>query len=93
MAEAALARELDPEPAERSAAWAQVLYLPCQLSVDLPLPKYRVADVLCLQPGSIVTTQWRVGADVPLQVNGELVAWGEFEVIENRLVLRLTELA
>jgi hypothetical protein len=29
---------------------------------------------------------------VPLQMNGELLAWCEFEVIENRLAVRITEL-
>jgi len=93
MPEAATARELDPDTAERSAAWTQLLPLPCLLTVDLPVPKYHVADVLRLELSSVVATQWRVGADVPLRVNGELVAWGEFEVVENRLVVRLTELA
>lgn len=93
MPEAATGRELESDAAERPAAWAQLLPLPCQLTVDLPVPKYCVADVLHLEPSSVVTTHWRVGADVPLRVNGELVAWGEFEVVENRLVVRLTELA
>jgi flagellar motor switch/type III secretory pathway protein FliN len=34
-----------------------------------------------------------VGSDIPLLVNGQLIAWGELEVAGNRLVLRLTELA
>ena len=93
MAEAATARQFDAETAEKLAAWTPLLPLPCQLTVDLAIPKYRVADVLVLQPHSILVTHWRVGADVPLRVNGELVAWGEFEVVENRLVVRLTELA
>jgi len=78
--------------AEHASAWARVLPLPCQLSVSLPVPGCRVADVLALEAQSIVNTGWRVGVDVPLRVNGELIAWGEFEVVENRLVVRLTEL-
>ena len=93
MAETATAREPEADAVERAAAWAQLQPLPCLLTVDLQVPKYHVADVLRLQPGTVLSTRWRVGADVPLRVNGELVAWGEFEVVENRLVVRLTELA
>ncbi len=73
--------------------WASVLRLPCQLTVDLSLPGFKVADLLKLQSGSVVSTNWRVGHDVPLRINGTLVGWSEFEVVGNRLAVRLTELA
>jgi len=91
MTEAA-AKPTEDAEAELTAAWARVLPLPCQLTVSLPAPGCRVVDVLALEPQSIVNTGWRVAADVPIRVNGELIAWGEFEVVENRLVVRLTEL-
>jgi flagellar motor switch protein FliN/FliY len=73
--------------------WAHVRDLPCKLTVDLPLPGFRVMDLLALAPRSVIDTHWPVGNDVPLRVNGELLAWCEFEVVENRLAVRLTELA
>lgn len=65
----------------------------CGLSVELPLPGVTVSDLLRLRRQSVIRSQWHVGADVPLRLNGELIAYGEFEVVENRLAVRITELA
>ena len=73
--------------------WAHVRDLTCHLTVDLPLPGFRVANLMALGKRSVIDTHWSVGNDVPLRVNGELLAWCEFEVVENRLAVRLTELA
>jgi flagellar motor switch/type III secretory pathway protein FliN len=75
------------------ARWRPVAGLPCQLTVELPLPNFKVADFLALRPGSIVATSWRTAHDVPLRINGTLIAWAEFEGGGRRLAVRLTELA
>ena len=46
-----------------------------------------------LTAGRIIATRWTVGIDVPLLINGELIAWSEFEIVQSRLAIRLTELA
>jgi flagellar motor switch/type III secretory pathway protein FliN len=79
-------RTIDP------GAWGQVMTLPCRLTVGLPLPGFTVADALGLRPGSVINSHWHVGTDVPLRLNGELIARGEFEVVGNHLAVRLTEL-
>ncbi len=75
------------------AAWARVADLPCDVAVLLPAPGLRVRDLLGLAPGFLVRTTAPVSADVPLQVNGQVIAWCEFEVVRERLGVRLTELA
>jgi flagellar motor switch/type III secretory pathway protein FliN len=75
------------------ARWRPVLGLPAQLTVDLPLPDFTIADLLQLAPGSVARTGWRVTRDVPLRVNGIVIGWSEFEAVGNRLAVRLTELA
>ena len=95
-----LARDAGEAPAEAAGRqeteddkrWKPVLDLPCELMVDLPLPGFRIADLLHLRTGSVLNTVWRVGQDVPLRLNGTLVGWGEFEVMGNSLAVRLTEL-
>jgi flagellar motor switch/type III secretory pathway protein FliN len=72
--------------------WARVLPLPCRLTVEVPLPGFTVGDALHLRPTSVISSHWRVGNDVPLRLNGELIARGEFEVVGNHLAVRLTEL-
>ncbi len=73
--------------------WRPLLGLPCQLTVDLPLLKFTVADLLQLAAGSVMKTGWRVARDVPLRVNDTLIGWSEFEAVGNRLAVRLTEVA
>ncbi len=73
--------------------WARVEGLPCMLTVEIPVPDFRVADLVQLAPGRIIATRWTVGLDVPLLINGELVAWSEFEIVQSHLAIRLTELA
>jgi flagellar motor switch/type III secretory pathway protein FliN len=80
------------EAETEEARWRPVLELPCQLTVDLSLPGFLVADFLKLQVGSVVATRWRLAQDVPLRINGTLIAWGELEGSGARLAVRLTEL-
>jgi flagellar motor switch/type III secretory pathway protein FliN len=80
-------------PDGEETRWRPALGLPCQITVELPLPNFKVADFLKLRAGSVVTTQWRLTQDVPLRVNGTLIGWGEFEGAGTRLAVRLTELA
>jgi flagellar motor switch/type III secretory pathway protein FliN len=91
MASPATARSENEFPAD-AEAWAQALTLSCQLTLDLPLPGFRVADLLRLQPRSVINSHWRAGTDVSLRVNGKVIASGEFEVVGDRLAVRLTEL-
>jgi flagellar motor switch/type III secretory pathway protein FliN len=81
------------EIATEEARWQPVLNLPCQLTVDLPLSAFHVSDLLKLHAGSVIGTNWQLTRDVPLRINGTLIGWSEFEVVGNRLAVRLTELA
>jgi len=73
-------------------AWAQALTLRSSLTVDMRLPGFTVRDALQLQQNTVIDSHWRVGTDVPLRVNGKLIASGEFEVVGKHLAVRVTEL-
>jgi flagellar motor switch protein FliN/FliY len=73
--------------------WVRVGDLPCLLTVEISIAGFRVADLVQLVPGRIIATRWTVGLDVPLLMNGAVIAWSEFEIVQNRLAVRLTELA
>ena len=68
-------------------------WLRCTTTADIPVPKFTVGDLLSLRKGSVVRTATRVINDVPLRVNNILLGWGRFEVLEDRLAVRITELA
>jgi flagellar motor switch/type III secretory pathway protein FliN len=73
--------------------WQEAALLPCRLSVDVPLKEFTVRDLLQLEPGSVVESKNVNGADVPMIVNARLIGWAEFEVMGQRLAVRVTELA
>lgn len=74
------------------ALWEEAGWLPCQLTVDLPVQDLSVRGLLELSVGSLVETQWRSGQDAPLRVNGRQIGWVEFEQMSESLGVRLTEL-
>ena len=80
-------------PVADAERWLRVEPLPCLLAIEIPVPEFTVGDLVQLQRGRIIASRWTVGQDVPLRINGVLIAWSEFEVVQNRLAVRLTELA
>ena len=68
-------------------------WLPCTLSLDVPVVRFTIGDLLMLAKGSIVETACHHTSDVPLRVNQLLIGWTEFEVIGDRLAVRITDQA
>jgi len=68
-----------------------VPWLPCTLSVEVPVARFTVADLLGMKEGTIVETSCHHTSDLPLRVNQLLIGWTEFEVIGDRLAVRITE--
>jgi flagellar motor switch protein FliN/FliY len=73
--------------------WSAFLQLSCQLSMEIPIPGFTVSALLRLAPNDVISTQWLQGSDVPLHANGKLIGWTEFEVIDDHLAARLTQIA
>jgi flagellar motor switch/type III secretory pathway protein FliN len=67
--------------------------LPVELDVCVPVRDFRVRNLLALETGSIVESQWGHGDDVPLTSGNVQLAWSEFEVVDVQLAVRLTRLA
>jgi flagellar motor switch/type III secretory pathway protein FliN len=72
--------------------WERVMDLPCRLQVEAPVTVFTVADLLGLCPGSIVQSGQKEGSPAFVQVNGQMIGCGEFDVVEDTLAIRLTEL-
>jgi flagellar motor switch/type III secretory pathway protein FliN len=66
-------------------------WLPCTVSVDVPVVQFTIGDLLTLTQGAIVETTCHHTSDVPLRVNQLLIGWIEFEVIGDRLAVRITD--
>ncbi len=72
--------------------WPEALELPCRLNVSLEVPHFTIRDLLALRVDSLVDTRRGEGAHVPVKVNGVMVGWAEFDVIDGQLAVRLTEM-
>jgi flagellar motor switch/type III secretory pathway protein FliN len=84
----------DPQRLESGRELDELLpWLPCSLALDIPIIKFTVGDLLRLNIGSVVETAYHQSSDLPLRVNGQLVGWTEFEVVGERLAVRLTDLS
>jgi flagellar motor switch/type III secretory pathway protein FliN len=64
--------------------------LPMQLDVTVPIPQFRVQDLLALEKGAILESRWPHGDDVPVWCGGVQLVWTEFEVVDQKLAVRVT---
>jgi flagellar motor switch/type III secretory pathway protein FliN len=67
--------------------------LPVELDVTVPAREFRVRNLLTLEPGQVIETDWAHGEDVPLASGKVQLAWSEFEVVDSQLAVRVTRLA
>jgi flagellar motor switch protein FliN/FliY len=97
-AEDAAEEALIPSPpslglAEGLVIDARAARLPVELDVAIPVRDFRVRDLLSMEPGQVIATQWGQGEDLPLSAGAAQLAWSEFEVVESRLAVRVTRLS
>ena len=93
---AALLRRPDERPAEIAVEGKlrleRIARVPVQLDVRVPVPDFRVSDLLGLAPGRVVASEWPSSDDVPLSSGDVQLVWTEFEVVEQTLAVRVTRL-
>jgi flagellar motor switch protein FliM len=77
---------------EEHTSWPVLSQLAMVMTAGLALRGFKVGDLLGLEPGQIVTSTSSETEDIPLSVGGVQVAWSEFEVLDQRLSVRLTRL-
>ena len=72
---------------------ARAYDLPCTLVLEVPAVEFNVGSMMQLCPGAIVRTATQHNEDLALKVNGQLVGLVEFDVVGDRLAVRLTGMA
>jgi flagellar motor switch protein FliM len=71
----------------------QVMRLPVEVDVTVPVREFRVRHLLALVPGEVIEAQWSNGSDLPLAAGEVQLAWTEFEVVDSKLAVRVTRVA
>jgi flagellar motor switch protein FliM len=67
--------------------------MPVMLEAKIPLSRFTVRDLLALEVGKTIQSDWATTEDVPLRIGHLQLCWAEFEVVEDRIALRMTRLA
>jgi len=91
--EARLLGETGMATIEEHPDWPLLQRIPMRLSAGIPILGFRVKDLARLKPGLVVPTTWLCTDDVPLKIGSVQLSWSEFEVVEQRMAIRLTRLA
>jgi flagellar motor switch protein FliN/FliY len=77
---------------EKHPQWLVLARLPLKLIVSVPIASFKVKDLLALAPGQMIRSSWKTSDDAPIVVASVTLAVCEFEVVEQRLAVRLTRL-
>src|SRR5665213_2809988 len=77
---------------EEHPAWPVLSRLPVTMIATISLSRFRVQDLLGLAEGQVFESTSPDTEDVPLKVGDVQLGWTEFEVVEQKIALRLTRL-
>lgn len=78
---------------EDHGEWPLLARIPMRLTAIIPLRGFRVSELLRLKRGQTIASNWAITEDVPLRIGSVQLSWSEFEVVEQRMAVRLTRLA
>ena len=77
---------------EEHPHWETLARLRLTLRAGVKLNHFRVRDLLAMKEGQIFESLSPSTEDVPVRVGQMQLGWSEFEVLEQRMALRLTRL-
>jgi flagellar motor switch protein FliN/FliY len=67
--------------------------VPQTLTAQIALPGFTIRDLLTLDKGRVIASAVLTTEMIPIRIGTVRIAWGEFEVVEHALALRITRLA
>jgi flagellar motor switch protein FliM len=77
---------------EEHPRWAALAQLRVTMRAGVALNRFRVRDLLAMKEGQVFESLSPTTEDVPVRVAQLQLGWSEFEVLEQRMALRLTRL-
>lgn len=77
---------------EEHPSWEMLAELQVTLRAEALLDGFRVRDLLAMKEGQVFESQSPATEDVPVKVGAVQLGWSEFEVLEQKMALRLTRL-
>jgi flagellar motor switch protein FliN/FliY len=77
---------------EEHPSWRTLAQLRVTVRAGVPLSHFRVRDLLAMKEGHVFESLSPATEDVPVRAGQVQLGWSEFEVLEQRMALRLTRL-
>jgi flagellar motor switch protein FliN/FliY len=77
---------------EEHPYWETLSQLRVTVRAGVALNRFRVRDLLAIKEGQVFESLTPAMDDVPVKVGKAQLGWSEFEVLEQRMALRLTRL-
>ncbi len=77
---------------EEHPSWATLKQLQVTIRAGVELYQFRVRDLLALKAGQVFESMSPATEDVPVKIGEVHLGWSEFEVLEQKMALRLTRL-
>jgi flagellar motor switch protein FliN/FliY len=78
---------------EEHPHWLAISRMPVVLTARVPFTSFKVRDLLQLEAGQLIRSEWSTAEDIPVTIGRVQLAWSEFEVVEESMAMRLTRLA
>jgi flagellar motor switch/type III secretory pathway protein FliN len=72
--------------------WGEIVLIPAKLAASVAFKNLKLRELCELSVGSILTTAHAAGLPVPVSVAGTFIGWAEFQVVGERLALRIADL-
>ena len=77
---------------EEHPSWELLSQMTITMRAEIALDRFRVRDLMALAEGQVFETLSPDTEDVPLKIGQVQLGWSEFEVVEQKMALRLTRL-
>jgi flagellar motor switch protein FliM len=77
---------------EEHPRWETLSQLRVTMWAGVSLHRFRVRDLLAMKEGQVLESLSPATEDVPVKVGRMQLGWSEFEVLEQKMALRLTRL-
>jgi flagellar motor switch/type III secretory pathway protein FliN len=78
---------------EEHVVWHVLARVPQTVTALIALPQFTMHDLLTMEKGLVIESNVMTTEMIPIRIGSVRIAWGEFEVVEHALALRVTKLA
>jgi len=72
--------------------WPMLHQVPVPMTVKIPLPGISLRQLSALGVGEVIASEWPASEEVPLYASNVALSWGEFELVNGAIAIRLTRL-